>query len=154
MVVAWLFQTLGGGEGTRPASPRLLGYSVPEKSKLKWGGCGLRLIYTFLKKLSWIFKFVTLPLEILEKRRFHSPLEICKIAWNSKIKEDPWKFHISFCISWNTPGNSTSFLIDPWNFHIFLQYPYLEIPCPQLPYTMCCLDFFWKINNPFRQSSY
>ena len=43
---------------------------------------------------------------------------------NSMLKnQDPWKFHTSTYL--NTPGNSTSFLIDPWNFRIFfLQYPW------------------------------
>ena len=36
--------------------------------------------------------------------------------------QDGWKFHEFFL---NTPGNSTSFLLDPWNFlMLFLQYPW------------------------------
>ena len=40
----------------------------------------------------------------------------------------------------NTPGNSTSFLIDPWNFYMFfLQFPWkLHVLKPR------CLDFFWN----------
>ena len=62
--------------------------------------------YTFLKPppLSGNFRFVTLPLEILEKTSFHS-WKSCKIAChnfeigNFKVKnQDPRKFHVSFSL--------------------------------------------------------
>ena len=82
--------------------------------------------YTFLKKNLSIFRFATLPLEILEKTSFQFHLwKFCKIVThtlfgNSRVKnqaQDPWRrFHISF--SWTaleipllfklTPGIFTS----------------------------------------------
>ena len=64
--------------------------------------------------------------------------------------DTPWKFQdqkprpmeILHNFFLNTPGNSTSFLIDPLNFHmLFLQYPQIfhVLNSP-------CLDFFW--NSP------
>ena len=71
---------------------------------------GLR-IYIFWKKNPGIFRFVTLPLEIPEKIKFHS----CKF----------FKTHRKF--TWffldHHSRNSTYFLNDPWNFHsLYFQY--------------------------------
>ena len=84
--------------------------------------------YNFLRKPPRIFKFVTLPLEILGKTRFHPyPWKFCRIVCHllqiprSKAK-DPW-MEIPHQFFLRTPRNSTSFLIHPWNFHmLFLQY--------------------------------
>ena len=87
----------------------------------------------YLKKNPRIFRFVTFPLEILDKAKLY-----------------PWKFpgqkqrlseiqHDFYLI---TPRNSTSFSIDPWNFHmIFLLYPW-KLHALNHPW----LDFFW--NSP------
>ena len=89
---------------------------------------------------------------------WNSPLHcvhICDtpLPGNYKVKnQDPWKFHMNFFV--NTPGNSTSFLIDPpWNstFSFFKSPgnsmswppPPLPPPSPPPPY----LVFFW--NRPF-----
>ena len=70
------------------------------------------------------FKFVTLLLEIPEKKSFH-PWKFSKILWHTleiprsknKTHEIPHKFLLEQL--------SASFLIDPWNFNIFfLQYPW------------------------------
>ena len=95
-----------------------------KKSKqVGWG-------YNFLKPPHGIFRFVTLPLKILEKTSFY-PWKFCRIVWylleipTSKIKtrgnSTPYEFFASI------PENSTSFLIDPLEFpHTFSSVP-LEI---------------------------
>ena len=66
--------------------------------------------YFFSKKIHVIFRFVTFPLEILEKTKLH--------PWNSKTKnQDPWKFHDFFWLSENSA-------LDPWNFHMLLNTPW------------------------------
>ena len=68
-------------------------WSIPEKIQtgrraegwVDWG-------YTFLKKTSGTFRFVTLPLEI--PQNCVTPVGISKVK-----NEDPWKFHITF--SWS-----------------------------------------------------
>ena len=78
----------------------------------------------FSETLPTIFRFVTLSLEIPEKQAF--------TLWNStKLCDTPWKFQdqkprpmeIPYNFLLNSPGNSTSFLIDPCNIRMhFLQY--------------------------------
>ena len=90
-----------------------------------------------------IFRFVILPLEILEKTSFHS-WEFCKFVCVTLVTRYPWKnskvktkTHEVPHDFFNTPGNSTSFLFDPRNFHmLFLQCPWkfhvLNPPSPPL----------------------
>ena len=87
------------------------------------------------------FKFVTLLLEIPEKKSFH-PWKFSKILWHTleiprsknKTHEIPRVFAwTAFCFFFNWP----------LEFQHFLSSIPLEIPFPQLP----CLDFFW--NSPF-----
>ena len=73
-------------------------WAIPET-----GGSG----HTFFKKTLEFFMFFTLPMEILDKTKFH-----------------PWKFHkilldpLENSTPKNkTPENSTFFLGHPWKFH-------------------------------------
>ena len=94
----------------------------------------------FWKKTPGIFRFVTLPLEIPDKMKLH-PWKLHKIVLHQlEFPRPKAKTHgIPHDFFWILPVNFTSFYIDPRNFHIlFIQCPYLEIPCPQTP----CLDFF------------
>ena len=93
--------------------------------------------YTFLKKKNpKIFKFFSLPLEILGKASLDT-WKFCKTVYtgNSKVKlnkyQDLWKFHNFFL---NTHVNSI-FLLQPWNFRWNLYV-----------LNSTCLVFFW--NNP------
>ena len=85
-----------------------------------------------------IFRFVTLPLEIVNSRgkRVH-PRKFCKIVVHSffgleiltrpKIKthgNSTWFFLDQL----TTPRNSTSFLINPWNF--LMLFHFFNIPTP------------------------
>ena len=92
-----------------------LGYSRKNPNGA-WG-------YTFLKKSSGIFKFLTLPLEI-QGETIHHPWKFCK----TKVKnQDPWKFRMGF--SW-TPLENHFFFNWPLEFpHTPSSIP-LEIPCP------------------------
>ena len=90
--------------------------------------------HTFLKKILRLFKFVTLPLEILKKTKLHLwkfhniLLHLLEIPMPFK-NQDPWKSLMNFFI---TSGNSTCFLLKPCNFHVlFLHLIPLAIPCPQ-----------------------
>ena len=90
--------------------------------------------HTFLKKILRLFKFVTLPLEILKKTKLH-PRKFHNILLHSLEipmpfkNQDPWKSLMNFFI---TSGNSTCFLLKPCNFHVlFLHLIPLAIPCPQ-----------------------
>ena len=86
---------------------------------------------TFLWKNLRMYRFVTLRLEIPEKKVIH-PRIFCKIVIHSffglKISRPKAKTHGNstwfFLDQLITPRNSTSFLIDPWNFlMLFLKYP-------------------------------
>lgn len=69
--------------------------------------------YTFLKRKPWIFKFVPLTLELIDKRKFY-----------------PWKIwkSVSHCLEvprlkTKAHGNSTWFLLDhPCKFHVFFNW--------------------------------
>ena len=92
---------------------------------------------TFLKK-PWIFRFVTLPLEIVNSRektanprKFWKIMVYCffrlEISTRPKTKTDgnsTW-FFLDQLI---TPRNSTSFLIEPWNF--LMLFHFFNIPTP------------------------
>lgn len=95
----------------------------------------------FFEKISGIFRFVTLALEIRDKSKIH-PWKFYRIVlyflkipkWKPRPTEIPHDFFLTTC------GNSASFLIDLWNLHIlFFLYPWkfhlLNHPC---------LDFFWN----------
>ena len=106
-----------------------MGYSRTNSNR------GLRIYFS--EKNPGIFRFVTLALEIPEKTRHpFSP-------WKFQGKRTTHGMEIPHELFLNTPGNSTSFLIDHWNFHMLFQYPWcLEVPCPQpYPYqvshTLC-----------------
>ena len=63
---------------------------------------------------------------------------LCDTPWKFQgQKPKPMKIPHEFVV--NTPGNSTSFLIDTWNFHmLFLQYPQkFNSPLP-LPFFLIC----------------
>ena len=95
-----------------------------------------------VKKTPGIFRFVTLPLGISEKKRVH-PRKLCKIVVHSffglEISRPKTKTHGNstwfFLDQLITPRNSTSCLTDPWNFlMVFLQYPCkLHVLNPLLP---------------------
>ena len=109
-------------------------WAIPEK--IQTGG----LRTQFLEKDPGISRFVTLPLEILDKMKVRA-WKFHKIVLHQlEFPRPKAKTHgIPHDFCWITPVNSTSFCTDPRNFHIlFIQCPCLEIPCPQPP----CLDFF------------
>ena len=92
-----------------------LKWVIPEKSKQGEP--------TFLKKPG-LFRFVRLPLEILDKTKHYSWKfgKICYTTWKFQDQKQRTlkDLHSFFLI---TPGDSTSFLIDPWIFcMLFLQY--------------------------------
>ena len=89
-----------------------LGYSKKINSLTKQGPVGGGWVYrgyTFLTSPPCfpfgVFRFVTLPFEILEKTSFHLPKKFGKIVWHpSEIPRlMSWKFPCFFFI---TPGNS------------------------------------------------
>ena len=78
-------------------------------------------MYFFEKKNPEIFRFVTLPIKIPDKTKFHTHLEIpqnCVLHPLETPRSKTRSMKISHDFFFITPGNSTSFLIDPWNFHI------------------------------------
>ena len=85
-----------------------------KKSKQRWGE-KLMIYFSESAPLPWIFIFVTLPLQILEKTSFHpgNSAKICDIPSNFK-SQGPWKFHINSTgiLEW------FSFNIPPWKFHV------------------------------------
>ena len=103
-----------------PPSPPALPYPVwigLFQRNPKRGGWG----HTFLKKSPGMFKFVILPLEVLENTSFH-PWNSWKALWHRlEIPRPKTKTHrISTWVFFNTPGNSTSILVDLWNFHLIV----------------------------------
>ena len=112
-------------------------------SRKKWK----RLGHTFSKKKLEIFRFVFLPLQVPNKKKFH-PWKFCKMVLQPlEIPRPKTKTH----------GNSTCFLDHPWKFYFFnqhLEFPHaistipLEIPCPQQPK----FGFFWS--SPIGRYSY
>ena len=84
------------------------------------------LLHTFLKKENPdIFRFITVPLEILDKRKLY-PFKFREIVSysleipNPKIKT--YYMEIQHNILLINPGNSTSISVEPWNFHMIFQY--------------------------------
>ena len=85
--------------------------------------------HTFLKKNPGIFRFVTLPFEILQRKQSFIPrkfTEFCDMVTplgNSNAKnQNPWKFLMIFS---GSPLEIPHFFFNwpPWNFHkLFLQY--------------------------------
>ena len=113
-------------------------------------GSRLGLEDIFVEKTPGIFRFVTLPLGISEKKRVH-PRKLCKIVVHSffglEISRLKTKTHGNsawfFLDQLVTPRNSTSCLTDPWNFlMVVLQYTcklHVLNPLSSLPPTPC----FW-----------
>ena len=134
-----------------------MGYSI-EKNEPNWGRGSWG--WYFSENPPGNFRFVTLPLEILEKTSFH-PWKFTKIVWcsyplgNSKVKnQGSQKFHMSFSLS--TLGNSASFFVDPRNFHFFfLQYPswkfcvFINPPPPSPPALLPCSVWFFSVARYF-----
>ena len=98
-----------------------------------------------VKKTPGIFRFVTLPLGISEKKRVH-PRKLCKIVVHSffglEISRPKTKTHGNstwfFLDQLITPRNSTSCLTDPWNFFmLFLQYPCAVNCMSSIPSSLC-----------------
>ena len=101
-----------------------LGYSRKDTNSGRWG-------HAFMKMTPGIFRFATLPLDILDKMKLHhwkfhqivSPIGISKAK-----NQDPWRFH------------TNSFLYHTWKlqvlFYWLLEFPnsifsiLLEISCP------------------------
>ena len=83
----------------------------------------------YWKKPSWNFWICHFTLRNSGEKNFH-PHKFCKIVWHSflEIARSKTKAHhgnSTWFLFLNTPGNSTSFLIDPWNFQmLFLQHPW------------------------------
>ena len=105
-----------------------MGYSRKNPSRGGW------MRTYFSEKIPRFFRFVTLPLEILEKTKLHPwkfhkmllhPLEILLEFFLSPL-EIPLLFYLNPVIS-----STYSFFIQySWKFHV------LDPPC--------CLDFFWN----------
>ena len=130
----------------------MLGYSI-EKNEPNWGRGSWG--WYFSENPPGNFRFVTLPLEILEKTSFH-PWKFTKIVWYVQLP--PWKFQgqkprlteIPCEFFFEHPWKFCFFFVDPRNFHIFfLQYPwkfYVFInpppPFPPCPPALLCLVFF------------
>ena len=101
---------------------------MAEENPRRSGGVGIeRLRIYFFEKNRWIFRFLTLSSEILDRMKLHPWKNSTKLLHPLKLPEPKVK---TFLIT--IPGNSSSSLIDPWNFHIifFSIYPQ-KIPCPQ-----------------------
>ena len=100
----------------------LVHWNIPEKLQTGWV-----VDILFWNPPSRIFRFVTLPLEILEKASFH-PWKFRKIVCHPlEIPRSITKTQENFTIVflYKIPINSTSFLIGPWDFHVpFLQNPW------------------------------
>ena len=117
-----------------------LQWAIPEKIQpsrgVEWG-------YTFLEKNPEIFRYVILPLEILQKASFHLS-KFCKIVW--QLFEIPSS--MSF-LNTSSPGNFTCFSLNPCNFHmLFLQHPWkFHVLKPRL-------NFFWNSQNTPNLASY
>ena len=86
-------------------------------------------------KKPWNFRFVTLPLEIVNSRekKGSSPeiLQNCGTLFlllgnsNKAKNQDPWKLRMIFLDQLIPPRYYTSFLIDPWSF-LMLFWIFLE----------------------------
>ena len=127
----------------------MLQWAIPEKNRKnpkKWGVEDI----LFWKKKPGIFTFVTLTLEISEKKRFQ--LQKCfEIMWHPlEIPRSKTKTH----------GNSAWFFPDhPWKLDFFFNWPpefshvpysvLLELPYPQP--SPPHLDFIWS--SPILNSS-
>ena len=113
-----------------------------QAGEVEWGR-------TFFRKIPRLFKFVTLPLEILEETKL-CPWKFCKLLLHPleipvpSKNQYPWKFHINFLSPLEIP---LLFHLNPVisTCSIFIQYPskfhVLNPPC--------CLDFFW--NGPITE---
>ena len=112
------------------------------------GGCIFRIQQRkdtiFLKPLLELLDLSFYPQKFRRKQAF-TPGNSAKLCDNPRKFQDQKSrpIEIPHYFFLNTPGNSTSFLIDPWNFHVlFLKYPWKFHVLNPL-----CLDFFW--NSPF-----
>ena len=90
----------------------------------------------FWKKNPGIFRFATLPSEILEKAKLH-PWKFSKIVWHPldipRPKTKTHKIPHDFILI--TPGNSYTFLLTPRIFTCsFFNTSRNPMPCPQPPY--------------------
>ena len=127
----------------------LLGYY--RKNPNRWGERGGRSWgHTFLNKNPGVFRFGTLPLDILDKTKLY-----------------PWKFRKIVLHPFENPrsktkvhGNSTFFLDHTWRFHFFFNWPLefpqdissvpLEVPCPIACNTwIVCFIIFLLIRDAF-----
>ena len=115
----------------------MLQWAIPEKNRKnpkKWGVEDI----LFWKKKPGIFTFVTLTLEISEKKRFQ--LQKCfEIMWHPlEIPRSKTKTH----------GNSACFFPDhPWKLHFFFNWPtFLRI----LSCSLFIIQYSWKFHilNP------
>ena len=113
-------------------------YSRKNLNRRGWG-------HNFWKKTPGIFRFVTLPLEVLGKMKLTpgNSTKLCYTYWNFQGQK-PRPMEIPHDFFWITPVNSTSFCIDPRNFHIlFIQYSWKF----HVFNLLVCI-FFWNSPTP------